>query len=121
MDIQGFVVMTEKEWKDHKALVNHLHKSSSFEVYVTTNDAVTFDNADDYFDSFEVIKLSDAEAKVFREHFKSSMSFWDTRKKQHVTLQVALNGTLAFRCPDEWEDEDLESEDEEENDEDDAE
>lgn len=113
IELQGFLVMTDKEWKDYKADVTKRHKSTDFAVQIGTNEEVLFADADDYFDSFEVKKISDEEGKVFRKFFKSSF-FYVTADGRSVKLSVALNGTMALFLPeeietDEDEDDDLEN------------
>jgi hypothetical protein len=112
IDLQGFIVMTDAEWKDYKKVIQHLHSESEFTVGIGTNEDVTFANADDYFDSFEVKKLTAEESATLRKFFKSTISFYDPIKKKETKLVVAFNGVIALKCPDEWEVEDDTDDDE---------
>ena len=112
IDLQGFIVMTDKEWKDYKKEVSRLHSSSDFSVNIGTNEDVTFIDADDYFDSFEVTKLQTDESVVLRKLFKSSITYENARNR--VKLDVALCGVIPLFLPN-----NDESDEEEENEEDD--
>jgi hypothetical protein len=111
IDLQGFIVMTDLEWKAYKGAMDHVYSERSFEVSVGTNEEVSFANADDYFDSFEVKKLTSEESEMLRKLFKNQISYYDPVSEKEVKLKVAQNGVMAFKYLDEFDLQDEESED----------
>lgn len=114
IDLQGFIVMTDSEWKTYKKAIEHFYSDRNFEVSVGTNEEVQFADADDYFNSFEVKKITPEESETLRKFFKTQISFYDPISEKEVKLKVAQNGVMAFKYPDEYDimDEDAEELDE---------
>lgn len=106
IDLQGFLVMTREEWKTHLTLVKRFHGETEFEIYIGTNENITFTGFEDYKDSFEVKNLTDEEATILRKFFKSKMSYWDPNTKKNVKMTIAKNGVIAWRdiCVEDWND-----------------
>lgn len=96
IDLQGFLVMTRDEWKQHLSLVKKYHGDEEFTLYVGTNEDMTFRGFEDYKDSFDVKNITDEEAKVFRKFFKNTFSFWDPIKKEKVKVIGARNGVITW-------------------------
>ena len=106
MDIQGFVVMTDAEWKEHLRIVKERYANSHFEIYIGTNEYIEFDGYADYKDSIETKKLSETESEVLRKLFKSTLTYWDRNKNNQTKLKVASCGILPLFLPEEWDYED---------------
>jgi hypothetical protein len=67
--VNGFRVMTESQWEDHKRLVRKKKEDSHIEVYFGTNEALEWEGAEEYIDSFSITEITDEEADVLKRFF----------------------------------------------------
>lgn len=120
-DIEGFIVMTENEWKAHKVMVkDHFEKKKlapladpsgspdsytnrtarQTEVYFGTNESMRYKDYKDYMRCFKVIELSqqgyDTLKELFNVHSKGHS--YKYAGKTHVipTTDVIKHGMLAM-------------------------
>lgn len=77
MDIYGFVVWPEEDWQgfleDYQKV---FAKCVPLEWYVGTNEYIIFEDYDQFLNSFEVVALSDDEAKVITTLFGHFYGFF---------------------------------------------
>lgn len=83
-DVVGFIACTDKQYEKmyqdsldafKEREESYEDKSSAFpiEIYFGTNEAITFESQEDYFNSFQVESISDEELKVLQKIFGGSL------------------------------------------------
>lgn len=120
-DIEGFIVMTEEQWEEHKAMAKaHFDKKENAplpfpeedpdsygnrrrnetEVYFGTNEAMIYDDLESYMRSFTVTALSVQGYEVLKELFNehSNGYEWEHEGVKHVVpaRDVIRCGMLAM-------------------------
>jgi len=91
-DVEGFTIMSETEWEEHKAKVSAFFKKreqnfsfergrgrrpydDGVEVYFGTNEQIIYETLDCYLRSFKVQKISDEEIEVLKKFFGKEVKF----------------------------------------------
>jgi len=74
MDISGFVITTEKIWKDYK---KELKKKEEFCIYVGSNEEIDYSDGKELLEEISVTKLSDEEADLISKKIGTSFGFTD--------------------------------------------
>ncbi len=69
-DLDGFTVMSESAWEEHKAMAAKIFEERhSVEVYFGTNEDVSYYDLGEYVGSFKVKELTEAQFQVLKELF----------------------------------------------------
>lgn len=70
-DVEGFIVMSESDWEEHKAMAAKIFekRGRSIEVYFGTNEDVSYYDLEDYMRSFVVKELTEAQFQVLKDLF----------------------------------------------------
>jgi len=88
-DVEGFTIMSETEWEEHKAKVTAFFERrdqtrqkdqwgnyrDGVEVYFGTNEQIIYETLDCYLRSFKVQKISQEEIKVLKKFFGKEVKF----------------------------------------------
>lgn len=83
-DIVGFKIMTEQEYFEWRDMVeksflfdedNQVRDTTDREFYFGTNEFVTYQNANQYFDQLEVIDLANHEAAALLSMFAKEIQY----------------------------------------------
>jgi hypothetical protein len=75
MDISGFMIVSKAEAKEFKADLRN--KKQPFEIYVGTNEEISYENGKELLDELEFINLSKAEADIIEQTLGSEYGFTD--------------------------------------------
>lgn len=70
MDICGFVIMTDEEYKEFNQYVNNIFVP--FEISVGTNEELNYENGEDFLRSITVKEITEEETKVLDKFFKNN-------------------------------------------------
>lgn len=69
-DVEGFIVLPEKEWEAHKAAVAlRFEEQEEIEIYFGTNESMIYESLDSYLCCFRTTVLSDEEHAVLQKLF----------------------------------------------------
>ncbi len=69
-DVDGFIVMSESAWEEHKAMAAKIfEEKAEVEVYFGTNEWISYYDLEEYVDSFKVTELTDTQFQVLKELF----------------------------------------------------
>lgn len=72
MDIQGFQILTVDEWNDYKSAVE---KRKNFEIYVGTNEEISYDSGEDLLEELEVTLITKVEVEIIEKFFGDGGGF----------------------------------------------
>lgn len=75
MDVQGFVIIDEQEWKNQRKALKE--KTEEFEICIGTNEYIDYENGKQLLDEISVTKLTDEEAKIITKKIGSEFGFID--------------------------------------------
>jgi hypothetical protein len=75
LDVEGFMLWTEEKWNEHLSKVKEYFEKSphTVEMYFGTNEAIEYDNFEEYKRSFEVKKITPEEAKTLKKLFDEKL------------------------------------------------
>lgn len=80
-NVEGFIVMTDSEWEDHKQLAQKLfEEKGSVELYFGTNEFLDYSSYDEYVGAFEVTELSTEQLDVLKSLFTIKGYSWEHPK-----------------------------------------
>lgn len=69
-DVEGFTVMSESAWEEHKAMAAKIFEErGSVEVYFGTNEDISYYDLKEYMRSFMVKELTDVQFQVLKDLF----------------------------------------------------
>lgn len=79
MDIEGFVIMTDSEWKEYKQGIKE--KIKPFSIGIGTNEEIDYDNGEDLLAKLTAKKLTSEEYKTISGIFGN---YWGFDQFQYV-------------------------------------
>lgn len=74
MDIEGFIITTEDEWKEYTKEIKKDFPEDC-EMYVGTNEHISFSNYEEFMSCLKVTKVNKDEAKLIKKLFGDSYGF----------------------------------------------
>lgn len=72
-DFEGYVILTETDWKTLKKAIKK--KKESFELYIETNEWVEYKNGKELLSNLSVSEISKKEKKVLENNLGSEFGF----------------------------------------------
>jgi hypothetical protein len=73
MDIEGFKIYDEADWKSYETELKA--RERKFDIYIGTNEEIRYDDGKDLLNSLKVKKITDDEAKTIKKLFGDEFGF----------------------------------------------
>ena len=77
MDIEGFKLFTDKRWKEYqKRFEEYFVENIFYNFYIGTNEEIEYESFVKFMKDFEVIEITDKEAKTIKKFFDKTSGFF---------------------------------------------
>ncbi len=101
-NIEGFVAISEAEWKSYKTKAKKAIGNSPHEYYFGTNESITFSGYKEYLKSFKATTISEEEYQFLLKTFPhTSYEEFNGKDFKKITTRVQF-GKIPFYSDEQW-------------------